>query len=196
MNKKPSLFLIGALCLLVGVAATVKFSELTPTLTIHDADYFPVIHDATNATVTVNALAANLATNDALANNLAVNPALATNFTRAPRRTIVTGTGGALTNFTLIATNGEIVIAVKTNVSIRGVMVTDPTVGLYWTLHATNLSGADRTLEFSPVTNHFHFVGSTGTNAPDTLTNGFRFVANGCSEGSNTLVTWTFFPCP
>jgi len=68
MNKITSrfnLFLIGAACLIFGVAATVKFSALSTTSTIDNDDYFPLIHDATNYTVTVEAMALNLATNAA-----------------------------------------------------------------------------------------------------------------------------------
>lgn len=189
MNKTHTplrLALIGALCLLVGVAATVKFSALSTTATVDDADYFPVIHSATNYTITVNALALNLAT----------NTALATNFLPALRINVVTGAGGALTNFTLVATNSENVIGVKTNVSVRAIMGTDPNLVYYWTLIATNLSGADWGLEFSPRTNSFRFQGTGGTNAPTTLTNNTAFVANGRSQGTNTRVSYTYFAAP
>lgn len=109
---------------------------------------------------------------------------------------VITGTGGANTNFTLLATNAETTINGFTNVSIRAVMSYVDGVSLYWTCLITNGSGSDRTLEFSAVTNRYRFAGTYGTNAPSTLTNNTQLLISGRSLGTNTLIGYTYYAWP
>ena len=110
--------------------------------------------------------------------------------------TLVTGTGGALTNHTLLVTVPEQWINGYTNVSIRLAAGYSTTVTRYWTLTITNLSGSDRTLEFSQVTNAWRFQGTYGTNAPNTLTNGTALVLSGKNRNTNNQVAYTYFKFP
>ncbi len=114
----------------------------------------------------------------------------------APIFNLISGVGGANTNFTLFATGGDVYINGFTNVSIRAVMQYVSTVPLYWTATITNGSGSDRTLEFSSVTNRYRFAGTYGTNAPSVLTNGTQILIAGRSDGTNTLVGYTYFAWP
>lgn len=108
----------------------------------------------------------------------------------------ITGTGGANTNFTLTAKMGDRYINASTNVSLRAVMGFTPGTPFYWTLLITNGSGANRTLEFSDQTNRWRFQGVYGTNPPSVITNNTALLLSGRSEGSNTLVGYSYFAWP
>jgi hypothetical protein len=108
----------------------------------------------------------------------------------------ISGVGGANTNFTIVLPAPESVINGFTNVSLRAVMATDAAKAIYWSLLVTNGSGSDRTLEFSAVTNRWRFSGTYGTNAPSTLTNATQLLISGRSQGTNTVVGYTYFPWP
>jgi len=110
--------------------------------------------------------------------------------------TVVTGTGGANTNFTLLATQPEVSINGFTNVSIRAVMGYDASLVDYWTVVITNGSGSSRTLEFSAVTNNWRFNGVYGTNAPNTLTNATRLELSGRQHGTNVQILYSYTPWP
>lgn len=110
--------------------------------------------------------------------------------------TVVAGTGGANTNFTLISTQPEVSVNGFTNVSIRAVMGYDSGLVDYWTCVITNGSGSARTLEFSAVTNNWRFNGVYGTNAPNTLTNATRLEISGRQHGTNVQVLYSYTPWP
>lgn len=122
--------------------------------------------------------------------------ALATNLVNLFEPVVVSGTGGANTNFTLQAIEPEVSINGFTNVSIRAVMQTDPTFAAYLNVTITNLSGSDRTLEFSAVTNRWRFAGVYGTNAPSVLTNNTALLMSLRCLGTNTLVGYSYFAAP
>lgn len=122
--------------------------------------------------------------------------ALATNLVNLFEPVVVTGTGGANTNFTLQAIEPEVSINGFTNVSIRAVMQTDPSFAAYLNVTITNLSGSDRTLEFSAVTNRWRFSGVYGTNAPSTITNNTALLLSLRCLGTNTLVGYSYFTAP
>lgn len=185
-KRRAGILALALILPLFAIAA--KISLMISTTTINNEDLVPVIHEGTNAQISIEALAVNLATNSAIA----------TNFLPQIRTNLIVGTGGALTNFVLsaAATNSENLIAVKTNVSIRLIAGTDPSIPQYWTLIATNLSGSDWLIQFSPDTNRFRFSGVYGTNAPNTLSNGTAFVANGRAQGTNNRVSYTYFAAP
>lgn len=107
-----------------------------------------------------------------------------------------TGTGGALTNFTLLVNQAaSFVINGSTNVSFRALY--GGTIGLTYTfsIEITNGSGANRTLEFSQETNNW--VWPYGMTAPTVLTNSERIVIEGKLRGpSNITVTAAYFPWP
>lgn len=116
--------------------------------------------------------------------------------TAAVTPVLLTGTGGALTNYTLLAGQVETLINGFTNVSIRAVMQTDPALVKYWTCTITNGSGTDRTFEFSAVTNRVRWSGTYGTNAPNRLTNAMQLMLAGRSHGTNTVIGYTYFAWP
>lgn len=106
---------------------------------------------------------------------------------------VVTGVGGANTNFTLVLPY-DLSFSINgfTNVSIRAVMGYDTTRRIYWSGSVSNLSGSNRTFEFSGVTNNVVWSGVYGTNAPTTLTNGFSLELAGYSQGTNTMIGYTY----
>lgn len=106
------------------------------------------------------------------------------------------GVGGALTNFTFLATQPEVYIAATTNVSLRAVMNYDATKADYWNLIITNGSGSSRTLEFSQVTNSWTFAGTYGTNAPTTLTNNTTMTISAVSRGTNVTAGYIYTKWP
>lgn len=106
-----------------------------------------------------------------------------------------TGTGGALTNFTLLVNQAaSFVINGFTNVSFRALY--GGVIGLTYTfsIEITNGSGANRTLEFSQETNNW--VWAYGAPAPTVLTNSERAVIEGKLRGSNITATAAYFPWP
>lgn len=109
---------------------------------------------------------------------------------------LLSGTGGALTNYTLLAYQTDRYINGFTNVSIRAVMGYNPGRPSYWNVVITNGSGTSRTLEFSAVTNRWRFAGTYGTNAPNTLTNNTALLLSGRSDGTNTLLSYSYFAWP
>lgn len=108
--------------------------------------------------------------------------------------TVVTGAGGANTNFTLSSTTPEQIINGFTNVSIRGAMGYSSTRVDYWNLTITNLSGSNRTFEWSPVTNSVVYSGVYGTNAPTILTNQMVLMLSVRQRETNCQVGYTYFP--
>lgn len=109
---------------------------------------------------------------------------------------LLSGVGGANTNFTLNIGEPLRVVNGFTNVSLRAVMGTSASLIHDWSLLITNGSGTSRTLEFSAVTNRWRFHGTYGTNAPNTLTNGTQLLISGRSIGTNTLVSYNYFAWP
>lgn len=106
-----------------------------------------------------------------------------------------TGTGGALTNFTLLVNQAaSFVINGFTNVSFRALY--GGVAGLTYTfsIEITNGSVANRTLEFSQETNNW--VWAYGAPAPTVLTNSERAVIEGKLRGSNITATAAYFPWP
>jgi hypothetical protein len=108
---------------------------------------------------------------------------------------LVAGTGGALTNFVLLASDCATIDG-RTNVSIRAVAGGMAGLVCQGSLDVTNLSGANRTLQWSEATNHFTFAGTYGTNMPSVLTNQTRFHADWIINGSNTLVFYAYLALP
>lgn len=107
------------------------------------------------------------------------------------------GTGGFVTNYTLLATNVDAYInGGLTNVSFRhsvGAVVGG--LVLYWNRTITN-GVANRTLEFSSLTNAWHFAGTYGTNAPSVLTNLTKLFLSGRQDGTNIDVGYAYFSWP
>lgn len=110
--------------------------------------------------------------------------------------TLVAGTGSALTNFTFLSTQPEVVFNGATNVSITGVMGTDPARVDYWNLMITNGTSTARPIIFDQTTNSWRFSGVYGTNAPSNLTNMTVLMISARSHGTNTRVGYTYFPWP
>jgi hypothetical protein len=110
---------------------------------------------------------------------------------------LLAGVGGANTNFTLVMpTHGEVTINGFTNVSLRAIMGTDVGLAYYCQVLITNLSGSDRTLEFSTVTNRYRFYGCNGTNAPSVLTNNTALMLSIRTQGTNGQVGYAYFTAP
>lgn len=109
---------------------------------------------------------------------------------------LLSGVGGANTNYTLLAGQGHRYINGFTNVSLRARMGAAAGTIEYWNLSITNISGTDRTIEFSPVTNRWRFAGTYGTNAPSVLTNGTALEISAKSDGTNTQVGYSYFAAP
>jgi len=110
--------------------------------------------------------------------------------------TVVTGVGGANTNFTLLSTQPRPYINGFTNVSIRAVMGYDSALQDEWLLVITNGSGSDRTIEFSAVTNRYRFSGTYGTNAPSVITNNTTLEISGRQIGTNVNIVYSYFAWP
>ena len=109
---------------------------------------------------------------------------------------LLAGSGGFATNYSLLSTNADTYInGGLTNVSIRQVVGTVAGTAQYWNVVITN-GVSDRTLEFSSTTNAWHFAGAYGTNAPNTLTNNTQLLLSGRSDGTNTLVGYSYFSWP
>lgn len=108
---------------------------------------------------------------------------------------LLTGTGGANTNYTILSTDGHRYINGFTNVSIRGIM--GWTAGLihYPNVNITNGSGSNWTLEFSAVTNRFKSSFGQGS-LPSVLTNGTQLKLAFEQDGTNVLVGWAYYSWP
>lgn len=100
---------------------------------------------------------------------------------------VITGTGG--TNFAFTG-YGLMTINASTNVSIRGAGTVSTGRGNFWTLNITNGSGANRTLEFSAVTNRWKWSQSQASAVPQLITNGTMVVITAQQQGTNI---WPFF---
>lgn len=106
----------------------------------------------------------------------------------------VTGTGGANTNFNFQARKHYWVNGF-TNVSVRSITGTSLTTEDEFSLTITNLSGQNNTLEFSPVTNSWHWSLNQGA-PPGTLTNGFGIRVKGDTISSNFFGAWAIYAIP
>ncbi len=147
------------------------------------------------ACASINATGAVTAASLSVVDFNAANATFTNAFSYTP--TVITGVGGANTNFTPLATAAEMVINAFTNVSIRAVMGYDPTLLKPWVITLTNGSGTDRTLEFNAQTNRFRFIGPTGlTNAPSMITNATQVILYGRSVGTNTTVRYEYYAWP
>lgn len=106
------------------------------------------------------------------------------------------GTGGFATNYSILATNGDAYInGGLTNVSIRHSVGATAGIVLYWNRTITN-GVSNRTLEFSSITNAWHFAGCYGTNAPSVLTNNTKLFLAGRQDGTNIDVGYAYFSWP
>lgn len=110
--------------------------------------------------------------------------------------TLITGTGGSSTNFTLLSTNPEMYVDNPTALSITASMGYNDSVVDYWTLITTNGSGTNRTVQFVVTTNNWRFNGVYGTNAPSVITNNTRLEIAGRQKGTNVQVVYVYTPWP
>lgn len=110
--------------------------------------------------------------------------------------TIVSGAGGALTNFTLLSSYGKSIINGFTNVSIRAIMGGSEGVTYTFSITITNGSGSNRTLEFSNATNDWKWSYAQGATAPTTLTNSEQIVITGELRNTNITAAYAYYPWP
>lgn len=109
---------------------------------------------------------------------------------------VVSGTGGANTNFTLLASIGKAFINGFTNVSIRAIMGGVAGYTHTFSITITNGSGSNRTLEFSPVTNAWKWSYAQGAIAPTVLTNSEQIIITGELSNTNVTAAYAYYPWP
>lgn len=130
-----------------------------------------------------------------ISGNVNVSNAILTN-NLAYVENVVTGVGGANTNFTLLATYGKVIINGFTNFSLRAIM--GGTAGLThaFSITITNGSGSNRTLEFSSVTNDWKWSYAQGGIAPTVMTNSEQIVITGELRNTNVTAAYAYYPWP
>jgi len=159
----------------------VKLSALTSTNVAAWSNLLYLVNGTNSYSITLSNLLESLFTVD--------------NFNVTPTA-LLSGVGGALTNYTLFANMGHRYINAFTNVSVRAVMQTVAGRPYLWSVLMTNYSGTDRTFEFSVVTNRVRYAGTYGTNAPTVITNNTQLLLTGISDGTNTLINYSYFAGP
>jgi hypothetical protein len=107
----------------------------------------------------------------------------------------VSGTGNGNTNYVINLVSGDVndFYMGSSNVVINAVYGGVLGTPIYWNAFVTNLSGINWGIGFSAVTNRWRFSGVYGTNSPSVLTNGTCLQISGRSDGTNTLVGYTYY---
>ncbi|CAB4212553.1 Right handed beta helix region [uncultured Caudovirales phage] len=107
----------------------------------------------------------------------------------------VSGAGSGNTNYTINLIPGDVndFYMGSSNVMITAVMGGVVGVPIYWNAYITNLSAATWGIGFSAVTNRWRFSGVNGTNSPVVLTNNTMLQISGRTDGTNTLVGYTYY---
>jgi hypothetical protein len=127
--------------------------------------------------------------------NLAANPYVA--YTNALTKTseTVSGAGNGNTNYLLTLSTNALNDFYLGSSNVNIYTVAGSTLGspIYWNAIVTNLSASTWGIAFASGTNRWKFSGVYGTNAPTVLTNGTALMLSGRSDGTNTLVGYTYF---
>lgn len=107
----------------------------------------------------------------------------------------VSGAGSGNTNYTINLVPGNVndFHLGSSNVMITAVMGGIAGTRIYWNAYVTNLSAATWGIGFSAVTNRWRFSGVYGTNSPTILTNNTELMISGMTDGTNTLVGFTYY---
>lgn len=131
--------------------------------------------------------------NSVLTNIAGVGQAFTNAFTRTA--TTVSGAGGGSTNYGWTLSTNSLNDFYLGSSNVHVYAVTGGTAGqpIYWNAYITNLSANTWGINFSAGTNRWRFSGVYGTNAPTVLTNDTMLMLSGRTDGSNTVVGYTYF---
>jgi hypothetical protein len=109
----------------------------------------------------------------------------------------VSGAGNGSTNYLITLSTNSIndFYLGSSNVNIYQIAGGREGTPVYWNAIVTNLSGNTWGITFaaSGTTNHWHFAGTYGTNAPSVLTNNTRLMLSGRTDGTNTMIGYSYF---
>ena len=108
---------------------------------------------------------------------------------------VIAGAGNGNTNYTFVTTTNSLndFYLGSSNVNIVANMYFPLGYPVYWNAYITNLSANTWGISFSAVTNRWRFAGVNGTNAPTVLTNDTCLMLSCRSDGTNTLVGYTYY---
>lgn len=127
--------------------------------------------------------------------NLAGNPYVAYTNVATKTSSTVSGAGNGNTNYLLTLSTNALNDFYLGSSNVHLYTVAGSTLGspIYWSAFVTNLSADTWGINFSSGTNRWRFAGDYGTNAPTVLSNNTCLLLSGRTDGSNTVVGYTWF---
>ncbi len=141
---------------------------------------YPTLLDATNIANAAAAVVSNAVVNIMVTNRSAG---------------VVSGAGSGSTNYLLTISTNSVNDFYMGSSNVNLYAISGGTLGqpVYWNAIITNLSANTWGISFHSGTNRWRFSGTYGTNAPTVLTNNTALLLSGRSDGTNTLVGYTWF---
>jgi hypothetical protein len=110
---------------------------------------------------------------------------------------LLAGVGGFATNKVLVSTNGHCYINGGLTNNFFSHVIGSPAGTIDWfTFTMTNVSGSDKPMGWSYVTNNWNFIWSGGTNPPTVMTNNTAWECSGYKDGSNVVLGLASRKCP